>query len=199
MGALLDDVAGVDNEDLVGVLDGAEAVGNDEAGLALHQAPDGLLYLALGVGVHVAGCFVEDQHVGVVEHGAGNGEELFLALGDVAAVLIDDGVVALGKAQHVVVDLRGLGGGDDLLLRGIFFAVGDVVKDSALEEPGVLQYHGVILSQAFQGIISIFLIIHGDLAGVYVIEAHEQVDDGGLSGTRWTDDGDGLAGLCLEV
>ena len=52
-------------------------MGDHEACLSSHQASDRLLYLTLRVGVHVAGRLVEDEHVGVIEHGAGDGSFAF--------------------------------------------------------------------------------------------------------------------------
>ena len=108
MGALLGDVAVFQNQNLVRVLDGGQAVGDDEAGFALHEPAHGCLHLALGAGVHVAGGLVQNQHLRVIEHGPGDGQQLLLALADIAAVLGDDGVVAPGQAHDVAVDVAAL-------------------------------------------------------------------------------------------
>ena len=53
MRALFDDVAVVEHEDEVGVLDGREAVGDDEARAALREGVHRRLDGALGAGVDV--------------------------------------------------------------------------------------------------------------------------------------------------
>ena len=60
VGAVLDDLAVVNDQNLVGVADGAQAVGDDETGPAGHQAQHGLLDLFLGAGIDAAGRFVQD-------------------------------------------------------------------------------------------------------------------------------------------
>ena len=87
MGAFFDDFAVVDDEHLVSVADGAEAVGDDEAGAALHQAQQGFLDARFGAGIDAAGGFVKDQDAGVGQDGAGNRQHLALALAEIGGAL----------------------------------------------------------------------------------------------------------------
>ena len=59
--ALLDDAAMVENDDAIGVHDGAEAVGDDEARPVGHQGLQACLDEPLAVRVQVAGGLVQDQ------------------------------------------------------------------------------------------------------------------------------------------
>ena len=95
--AALGDSAVFDHQDLVGVADRAEAVGDDEAGAAGHQRGQRLLDEPFVFRVEVAGGFVEDQDVGIGEHGAGDGDALALAAGEAQAALADRRVVSLGQ------------------------------------------------------------------------------------------------------
>ena len=79
VGAAFDDAAVVEHEDQVGTADGAEAVGDDEAGTALEQGAKGFLDEALGLRVYGAGRFVEDEHAWILEHNASDGDALFFA------------------------------------------------------------------------------------------------------------------------
>ena len=65
MGALLYHLALVQDQDVVRGADGGEAVGDDEAGLSLHQGPHGGLDPLLGAGIHVGGGLIQNQHVGI--------------------------------------------------------------------------------------------------------------------------------------
>ena len=79
MAASFGDASAFEDEDLVGVADGGEAMGYDEAGAVFHEAVEGFLDEALGGGIH-AGCgFVEDEDGWIFEEGAGDGKALFLA------------------------------------------------------------------------------------------------------------------------
>ena len=61
MAAAFGDASAFEDEDLVGVADGGEAVGYDEAGAVFHEAVERFLDKTLGGRVH-AGCgFVEDE------------------------------------------------------------------------------------------------------------------------------------------
>jgi hypothetical protein len=53
--ALLNHSAIINDQDLIGVPDGAEAMGDDEAGATGHQTQKGRLNALLGAGVHAAG------------------------------------------------------------------------------------------------------------------------------------------------
>ena len=60
--ALLDDGAILHDEDDVGLADGREAVGNDEAGSALCHAVEGLLNADLGAGIDRGGCLIQNEN-----------------------------------------------------------------------------------------------------------------------------------------
>ena len=87
MAALLDDLPVVDHHHVVRVADGAQAMGNDEAGASLHQAQQRLLDAHLGAGIHAAGGFVQDEDGGIGQDGAGDREQLALSLAEVTGPL----------------------------------------------------------------------------------------------------------------
>ncbi len=78
MGSALDDVALLDDKDLVGAADGGEAVRNDKGCSALHEEVEPGLDEGFGFGVEGAGGFVEDENAGVGEDGAGDRQTLTL-------------------------------------------------------------------------------------------------------------------------
>src|SRR5262249_36237436 len=94
----LDDLAAFEDDDAAGVPDGAQAVGDDEAGAALHEFEERALDERFALGIEVAGGFVEDQDARVGEDGAGDGDALLLAAGEAYAAFTDDGVVTLFEA-----------------------------------------------------------------------------------------------------
>ena len=191
--ALLGDLSVLQHQNEIRVLNGGQAVGDDEAGAALHQPVHGLLDLDLRAGVHVGGGLVQNEHGGVAEHGAGDGDKLPLALGDVHAVVGQHGVIPVGQMLDVGVDAGGLGGSHHLVHGGALLAVGDVFKDGAVEQPGVLQHHGVGSAEGVPFDLPDLVSVHVNGAVVHVVEPHEQVDDGGLARARGAHDGDGFA------
>ena len=72
VGALLHNAPFVEHADEVGVADCGEAVGDYKGGAPFHEAVEGLLHEFLAFGVEGRGGFVENQHRGVLEYGAGN-------------------------------------------------------------------------------------------------------------------------------
>ena len=195
MAALLDDVATLHDQDRVRVADGGQTVGDDEARAATPQRPHGPLHQELGSRVNRTGGLVQDEDGGIRDEGPGDGEQLTLAGRDIGGLLLQDRLVALGQRPHGVVDVAGARGRLHLLVRGAGTPVADVLADRALEEPRVLQHHAGArphVAPAHGGNVH---AVEGDATAIDVVEAHEEVDQGGLAGPRGPHDGDSLAGL----
>ena len=193
MPPLLHDLSVLHHQDQVGAADGGQPVGDDEAGLILHQRPHGLLNEGFCADVHVGGGFVQDQQVGGLQHGSGNGHQLLLPLGNVHAVFGQQGVVALGQPLDHAVNVGGLGRFNHLLPGRTGVSVGDVVVNRAVEQPRVLQHHRERAPQAGTGHMMDGLAVDGDRPGLGVIEAHEQVHQRSLARAGGADDGDHAA------
>ena len=114
-------------------------MGDDEGGAALHEVAEAVLDHRFGLGVERAGGLVEDEDARVGEDGAGDGEALALAAGELDAALADDGVVAFGEALGELVDAGDAAGLQELLLGGVGAREEDVLADGAVEEEGLLQ------------------------------------------------------------
>ena len=89
VGAGLDDPALVEDEDPVGVEQGAEPVGDEDDGPVGPGGVDRLLNPPLVDVVERRGPLVEDQDRRVLEEDAGQGDPLPLAAGEVLAALGD--------------------------------------------------------------------------------------------------------------
>jgi hypothetical protein len=97
VGAALDDLAGVEHDDEVGVDDRRQPVGDHQRRPALQRLLQRRLHQPLGLGVEVGGRLVEDHDRRVLEQHAGDRQPLLLAAGQPVAALADDGVVAVGQ------------------------------------------------------------------------------------------------------
>ena len=81
MRAALGDVSGVDDEDLVGITDRGQAMGDDDDGPPSRQPGQGLVDVTLGGRVGLGGGLVKDEDGGVLEVGARQRDALTLPSG----------------------------------------------------------------------------------------------------------------------
>ncbi len=142
--------------------------------------------------VDAARRLVEDEDRRVCDERPGDRDELLLAGRDVGGVLVDHGVVPLRLGPHEVIDVRGLGGGSDLLARGAFAPVRDVVPDRPGEQPRVLKNHAECPPHVVTDEVARVDAIEQDASRVDLVETHEKVDYRRLARTGRADDRDGL-------
>ncbi len=81
MGALLDDLPMLHDEDSIGIDDGAEAVGDDETRAVFQQFLERLLNDELAIRINRGGGLVEDENGGISQDRAGEGDQLALPNG----------------------------------------------------------------------------------------------------------------------
>src|SRR5262245_37670488 len=79
--ALLDDLATIEHNDVVGMHDRGEAMGDDEAGALARHALERILDLALGMAVERRSRLVEHKNGRRLQDRAGDRNALFLAAG----------------------------------------------------------------------------------------------------------------------
>ncbi len=113
VGALLNDLTILEDENFISLLNGGEAVGNDKAGPTFHQSTHGLLYQEFQPGINRGGCFIQNQNLRVSQEGPSNGQKLLLTQGDVAGFLIHFHIVATWQGADKVVNIGCLGCGND--------------------------------------------------------------------------------------
>ena len=140
MRAALGDVSSVDDEDLVGVTDRGQAVGDDDDGPPGRQPGQGLMDVALGGRVGLGGGLIQNEDGGVLEVGARQGDALTLPSGEEPARITQDRVVAVGQTCDALVDAGRPGGRLDLLPSGVGTSQGDVVVDGVVGQGHVLQH-----------------------------------------------------------
>ena len=193
MAALLDDAAARDDGDLVGVLDGGEAVGDHQRGAALAQLVQRALDHDLGGVVKRRGGLVQDEYGRVLEEHAGDGQALLLPARQAHAALADHGVVAVLHGEDVVVDVGALGGLDDLLLGGVETPVEYVVADGGVEQVDVLLHDAHVAAQRLERDAVDLLAVDEQLARGDVVEVGDQVAQRGLAASRRAHQRKGLA------
>jgi len=102
--AHLDNPPVVEDDDLIGIADGREPVGDCDRRAALGEALERGLDRSLGLRVERRRRLVEDEDGRVAENRARDCDALLLAAGEAVAALADDGVVAVGELHDPVVD-----------------------------------------------------------------------------------------------
>ena len=182
-----DAVAAGGEGDVVGDEDASEGVG---AVQALDEGEDGLG----GAGVEVAGGLVGEQDAGRGDEGAGKGDALLFASGELAGAVRG----AIGKAYF---GEPGAGFGER---GGVGFAAGEQGHGYVLEG-GELRHEVVKLPDVADVAVAEggglgggdggeSPFAHPNLAGGGAVERCEEVEEGGFAGAGFADDGDHLAG-----
>ena len=105
------------------------------------------LDLLFRLGIERGGRFVEKQNGRVLEQRARDRKALLLAAGKQAALVADDGLVALRLRHDEVVREGGLGGGVDFLLGRVEPAELDVFEDGVVKEEGLLRDEADLFAQ----------------------------------------------------
>ena len=126
--AVLDEAAVIQDDDAVRILDGRQAVGDDEGRTPDHEPVQGVLHDALAFRIEGRRGFVQDQDAGVLQDGPGNGDALPLAAGNVYTPVAQLGLVPLGQVEDEVMGIGRLGRRHDFLFRRIEPAVLDVIE-----------------------------------------------------------------------
>ena len=116
-------------------------MGNDEAGSALHEVIHCLLNLDFGSGIDGGGRLVQNHDPIVCQNCTGNGEQLFLSLGNIAGIFVQFHLVAVRQLADKAVRMGCLCSSNDFFIRCIQSAIADIFHNRALEQPSVLQDH----------------------------------------------------------
>src|SRR5579883_1628200 len=138
--APLDNAAIVENEDLVGVDDGREAMGDDERGAVRGNLVEARLDLALGLSVECRGRLVENEDARSLEDDPRDGDALLFAARELQAAFADHAAIAVGKRGDEGMDARMACRLLDLGVGGARTAIGDVVAHGVVEQDGVLRH-----------------------------------------------------------
>ncbi len=137
----------VEHNDLVGVLDGADSLGNNHHGLVPLFPKQRPAQGPLGFEIQGGKAVVKNIELGILYNGPGNGQPLPLAPGKVRSPLGHKGIQPLGQGPDKVSGLGNLQGLPKLLLGGVLFAVTKVFGDGAGKQPGPLLHIGHIVPE----------------------------------------------------
>ena len=193
MGARGDDLAAVDDGDAIGPPRGREPVGDDDHGFLAEAALQALLNDGLGGGVEGARRLVKEENGRAADQSPSNRDPLPLARRHPDAALADRLVVALWPRGDKVVGAGLAGRSLDLGAGRVGTAVADVVDKGAAEKKDVLGNDGERGAEALEGDGGELLAIDADAAGIDIVVAEEEGENGRFARSARADEGEGLA------
>ena len=127
-----------ENEDVMGVADRRQPLGDDDQGPPLRGHARRRLHRGLGLGVVVRGRLVEHDDAGCCEQQPRDGDTLLFAVRQAVAAVADESVEPVGERLDEVEDLRPCERGTGLVLARVGLGAGQIGADRVVEEVGVL-------------------------------------------------------------
>lgn len=138
--ALFHDPAFIHHDDLVGMLDGAEPMGDDDGCFVFADRVEVIFDLVFIAGVQRVGGLIQKQIVGLLVDGAGDEQPLPLPLAQSLSFGTYFGIKMLGKGEDQVEDIGHPGGVFQAFEIDVFVGQGDVVQNRIRKNVAVLQH-----------------------------------------------------------
>ena len=195
----LDDLSVLQNHDGVGVPHCGEAVGDHEGSPFCHQTVHALLDVFFRSRIDGARRLIEDQDRRLGYRRSRDIKKLSLALAQVRAIALKNGVIALWKPHDKGMGRCHLRRLNDLFIGSIQSSVADILHDRPRKQMGVLKYHGDVAAQLVPLNMADINAVDGDGPALDIVEAVDEVRDRRLSGSRGTHEGDLLSRLRVEA
>src|SRR6266568_7709218 len=150
MGAKLDDAPAAQDGDAICVSYRGDAMGNEDRRSPLHDLPQMVQDLVLGVRIHAGKSIIENEDSRITNQSAGNRGALFLSAGKCNSALTDQRFVLLGKVFNFSSNIGCVGRPAHLLIAGILDAKRNVLADRLAEEKSFLGHEPNIMAQVCQ-------------------------------------------------
>ena len=134
-------------DNVVRVLDGAQAVGYDQHGADVLHLFQRVLNENLRLRIDVGGGLVQNHDGGLVQDGSGEAQQLPLAGGEVVALLPDGLVQAALQLPDEAVGVDVPAGLPDVFIRHVVGAQDDVAADVPREQEHILEHLAEVTAQ----------------------------------------------------
>ena len=194
MASLLDQASLFEHEDPVRAAHGRQPVGDDDRRVPAPAAFEGGHDFALGTRIDRGQCIVEDENRRFHEQGPRQGEALALAAGQGHAAFADAGPIPRREADDGVVNGGFPGRGHHLVVVRVGAGDAQVVRHGARIQEGILHDDAKLATQPVTVHVADIEAVDQDASRLRFVEPGQEANQGGLAGTRRTDDADGLAG-----
>ena len=187
-----------EDNDLVRLAYGAQAMGDHDDRSAFHQLSQGVNHQVLRFGVECSRRLVQDHDWAIANDGARDANTLALASRKRVSAFAYDGVVTVRHATDEFVGVGYFRGGNDLFVGGAGAPVSDIFANCTTEQNRLLQYEADLGPQRVKLEGCDIAAIDQNASTTGIIEAREQTQHGRFSRTRRSDNADDLAGLYFE-
>lgn len=195
----LDDLSVLQNHDGVGVAHCGETVSDHEGGPFCHQTIHALLDVLFCSRIDRTRRLIEDQDRRLGYRRSRDIKKLSLALAQVRAVALQNGVIALWKPHDKGMGRCHLRRLNDLFIGSIQSSVADILHDRPRKQVGILKHHGDMAAQLVPLNMTDINAVDGDGPALDIVEAVDEVRDRRLPGSRGTHEGDLLSRLCVKA
>src|SRR3954468_16992443 len=179
--AALDDLAVLQDKNLVGAADRRQAVGDHERGAPLPQRAEAVLDERLALAVQARRRLVEHQDPRVRQDGPCDRDPLPLPARELDAPFPDHRVVLLLEGLDELVGVRDVADAADLFERRVGAAVLDVVGDGTVEQEIVLEHDAELRAIVAQPDRREVRAVHEHAPFVGPVERHHQADQRALA------------------
>lgn len=186
MGAVLDDLTFVNNDDCIGIFDGTQSVRDDDYCLGncgvLEDLIESLLHLMLGLGIKGAGRLIKEQYLRLPNQCPSNSNSLLLTSRQFDSSLSNKSLIGIWENSliaHERVDICLLASELNFFLRGHRAeSISDIIIDRSGKEDWLLLHNsdGTFITDWVERLK--ILIAISNHAANWVIESFDKLDDG---------------------
>eukprot|EP00670_Eutreptiella_braarudii_P010422 CAMPEP_0174314488 /NCGR_PEP_ID=MMETSP0810-20121108/5672_1 /TAXON_ID=73025 ORGANISM="Eutreptiella gymnastica-like, Strain CCMP1594" /NCGR_SAMPLE_ID=MMETSP0810 /ASSEMBLY_ACC=CAM_ASM_000659 /LENGTH=258 /DNA_ID=CAMNT_0015423595 /DNA_START=3686 /DNA_END=4458 /DNA_ORIENTATION=- len=186
MGACLEDLPLIHDDDAVAVLDARQTVrdSDDRHVAGLDDLVQRVLDLLFAHVVQGTGCLVQQQDRGVAYDAARDGDPLLLPPAQLRAPEAHICVVAVGQPQDRGVDVGALGSRAHFGVRGVRRAVFNVGRDGVVEEHWLLRHNPDVAAPGVEVQVWQVMAFNADLPLIGVVIPHQERDDSAFPAAR---------------
>ena len=123
----------IHDDNLVGIHDRTDTLGNDNFGGIRNFLAECLADQRISLGIYRTGTVIQNKNFRLTQDGPGNAEALLLPAGNIGAALFDIGIVSIGESTDKIIGLGQFTGVYQLLIGGLRVAPAQVFLYCAAE------------------------------------------------------------------
>lgn len=171
MCTLFRDASVFKHDNLIRVLDGLQAVCDDNHRPSGNQRVDCFLYIYFILRIEGGRCFIQQYNGSFFQDGTCDGDALFFSSRKRTTSFAHHRVVPIGEFHDEFVAAGFPGGIFDFFIRSVCFSEADVVLYGILKQINILENHGDLLHEGFRFYLRHVGVVEGNFSLLRVVEA----------------------------